>query len=338
MKENKLSFHEAMTSPCETCKPSVCCFFLQLDALKSQKLADLDKINFYLNFPNIEICLTPAWEWLVYYNYPCKFYDHDVAGCLIHNKPQQPGVCVNYNPYNCYYKQLQKTHDTLCREIIWINRERMDFLVSQISFDEDRLMSEIPGSDKIYEAMTHIPYNPPARVTAPGKEKTIPPAPRVEKTHLDFQNPCKDCASYCCRNLMFPQEKPSTYSNLDFLRYTLSFPGIELGISDAHWYVIAGTKCRFSEGTGCSIYEKPERPLVCKYYNPMQCIHKSAFGKTKPNGFLRVGYEEYSGLLETFRFDEEGDIIHGYSVKSFRQYIESKPWTTEVKNAGQYMA
>lgn len=331
MKQNKLTYDEAVASPCETCKPAICCHFLQLDTIKTQKLLDLDKINFYLNFPNIEICLTPAWEWIAYYNYPCQYYKPEDSGCRIHNQDRQPGVCVNYNPYNCYYKQLKKTRDNLCREIIWINRERMDFLTSQISFDEDRIMSEIPGNEKVYEAMTQIPYTSPDRVDPPQKEETRSPRQTAVKSHLDFQNPCKDCASYCCRNLMFPQEKPSTYSNLDFLRYTLSFPGIELGISDDRWYVIAGTKCRYSGGNRCSIYENTERPLVCKYYNPMQCIHKSIFGKAKPNGFMRVGYEEFDHLMGTFKFDEDGDIIHRFDVKSLREHIESKRGDYEKK-------
>jgi len=319
MKQNKLNYDEALASPCEACKPSVCCYFLQLDSIKSQKLLDLDKINFYLNFPNLDICLTPAWEWLVYYNYPCQYYDTNEFNCLIHNKPQQPGVCVNYNPYNCYYKQLKKTRDNLCREMIWINRERMDFLMSEIVFDEDRLISEIPGTEKVLEAMSRIPYKLPDRVEAPEQEKTHTSNELVVKSHLAFQNPCLDCASYCCHNLLFPQEKPSDYSSLDFMRYTLSFPGIELAISDGQWYVIARTICLNCKGNRCAVYEKKERPLVCRYYNPMQCIHKECFGKKKTNGFIRVGYEEFNSLMETTMFDEHGDIIEGYDVKSLRE-------------------
>jgi hypothetical protein len=328
MKQNKLTYDEAAASPCEACKPSICCYFLQLDSIKTQKLLDLDKINFYLNFPNIDICLTPAWEWLVYYNYPCRYYDQEESVCRIHNAGQQPGVCVNYNPYNCYYKRMKKTRDDLCPEMIWINRERMDFLMSQISFDDERIISEIPGNEKVLEAMSRIPYQVPDRVEAPKQEKTHTSNEVVVKSHLAFQNPCIDCASFCCRNLMFPQEKPSDYSSLDFIRYSLSFPGIELGISDEQWYIIARTTCLNCKGNRCTVYEKKERPLVCKYYNPMQCIHKECFGKKKTNGFIRVGYEAFNTMIETSMFDEHGDIIEGYDVKSLRER-----WTVQAPTA-----
>jgi hypothetical protein len=151
MKENKLTYDEALASPCAECKPSICCYFLQVDALTTQKLTDLDKIKFYLNFPNIEICLTEAWEWIVYYNYPCRFYDEKESICRIHDSEQQPGVCVHYNPYNCYYKRMKQTQGSLSQPMIWINRERLDVLTSHISFDDHRIISEIPGIGKLYE-------------------------------------------------------------------------------------------------------------------------------------------------------------------------------------------
>ncbi len=332
MKENKLTYEEALASPCVECKPSICCYFLQVDALTTQKLTDLDKIKFYLNFPNIEICLTEAWEWIVYYNYPCRFYDEKESICRIHDSQQQPGVCIHYNPYNCYYKRMRQTRDSLSQPMIWINRERLDVLASHISFDEHRIISEIPGTRKLYEMMAEIPYRVPDKTEPPDLDKPGGSDEVVIKSHLDFRNPCRDCEAFCCRNLLFPQDKPTTYTSLDFLRYTLSFPGIELVVSDAQWVVTARATCRHCQDNQCAVYETNERPLVCKYYNPLKCVHKNYFGKVEPDEFMRVGYEEFDRLMGTFKFNEEGDIIGSYDMKSLRErWIAPAPASSPSK-------
>jgi hypothetical protein len=338
MKETKLTYDEAIASPCAACKPCPCCYMLHLDEITANTLMDLDKVNFYLNFDNIEICLTLEGQWTVYYNYHCQNYDAEKATCRLHDAGQKTNVCAQYNPYNCFYKRLRTTRQDFCKEMIWINRDRMDFIMSQISYDEDRNISDIPELGKLYEAVSLIPYQVPGKVEAPKEDKrfiewkrsvvsktnTIDENEAVIKSHLDFQNPCKDCDSYCCQNLLSLQQIPTTYAALDFIRYASSFPGIEIGISDVHWFIITKTKCRHFKGGQCSVYEKQERPLLCRYYNAMQCIHKSCFDKAKPEGFMRVRGEEFNWLMETFKFDEEGNIIDGYDVKSLRAHIESK--------------
>jgi Fe-S-cluster containining protein len=297
---------------------------------------ELDKINYYLNFRSIEICLSADGEWTVYYNYPCRFFDTKKSLCTLHATPQKPGICVNYNPYYCFYKKIAKTRHHSNLGTLWINRERMDFLKSHVYFDEDRRVLEIPEKEKLFEELSRIPYEIPNLVAAPDEDQAImerkqfissetnPAGEGVLKSHLDLREPCKGCDSYCCQSLVFPQEKPSTYSSLDYLRYALGFPGLELGISDSRWYIIVKTTCLHLDSGRCSIHEKPGRPLICKYYNPMNCFHKSHLVEPGLNGFIRVGYEEFNWLLETYKFDDIGGIIESYDCRSFRAHIESK--------------
>lgn len=323
MKEQKLSYEEAMASPCQTCRSSPCCSMLQLDVLTTIGLMELDKINFYLNFDNIEILLTEGWEWNIYYHYPCRYYGPGESKCRIHDTGQQPGVCIHYNPYSCFYKKLDRARHNPGRGMIWINRERLDFLLSQISFAEDRKIAEIPETAKLHEPLSRIPYRVPHQVTVPGEGEPTISAKKAVKSHVDLQNPCQECDAYCCRSLMLPQSKPLTYTSLDFNRYALCFPGIELGISDDTWYIVAQTRCRHLEDSGCAVYDKEERPLVCRYYNARQCAHKACFEKASPNGFMRVGYEEFDRLMETFKFDEDGNIIADYGVNSLREHLSA---------------
>jgi hypothetical protein len=346
MKEKMLTYDEAMASPCTACRPCPCCYLLHLDALITMDVMDLDRISFYLNFDNIEICLTADGEWTVYYNYYCQHYDPKKAICHIHDAGQKPGVCAQYNPYRCFYKKLRTIRHHFYREMIWMNRERLDYFMSKILFDEDRNIKDIPGLKKLYKAVTRIPYQSPGKVEAPEEDKsfigwnqsvmsgTIPSDENETaiKNHLDFRNPCKDCVSYCCQNLLILQQLPATYSSLDYIGYALNFPGIELGISDDQWFIIAKTKCRHFKDNRCSIYKKQERPLLCKYYNAMQCLHKSCFEDAKPEGFIRIRSEEFNWLMETFNFDGKGNIIDGYDVKSLQAHIESK-WS-EIQDSG----
>lgn len=80
-----------------------------------------------------------------------------------------------------------------------------------------------------------------------------------------IQNPCTGGAAYCCKTLVFPHGFPTTASNLDYYRFCLGFPGVELGISDAGWSLIVKTTCRhLTEDNRCGVYGQASRPLISK--------------------------------------------------------------------------
>lgn len=336
MKENTLSYYEAVKSPCEVCSSSPCCSLFQLDLVTVTNLMGLDTINYYLNFDNIEICLSPGGEWTIYYSFPCRFFVKEKSVCTLHATPQKPGICVNYNPYYCFYKKAKNAKQDSQQGLMWINRERMDFIMNRVSFDDDRNLLDMPDKEKMFRELSSIPYREPDPVAAPAEDKansdwkhsvisqTGLPKETVVKSHLDLKSACSDCDSYCCKNLMFPMQIPATYSSLDYVRYALGFHGVELGISNEQWYITVKTSCRYLDGGRCSIYGKPERPLNCVYENSMHCFHKPCFSRPKPNGFMRIGFEEFDWLLESFKFDDLGNIIEYKDVGSLCAYIESK--------------
>jgi hypothetical protein len=346
MKDNKLSYYEAVKSPCEACSSSPCCYLFQLDLVTVNNLMDLDTINYYLNFDNIDICLSPGGEWTVYYNYPCRFYVKEKSICTLHATPQKPGICVHYNPYYCFYKKSKSTGPDRQQGVIWINRERMDAVMARVSFDEDRYLIDLPEKEHLYRELSGIPYSGPNPAAAPTEDKAAAewkhsvisgtglPEETVVKSHLDFRSPCGDCDSYCCKNLMFPTQIPATYSSLDYIIYALGFPGIELGISNDQWYINVKTTCAYLDGAQCSLYGKRERPLVCKFANPNHCFHRACFSLPKPNGFMRIGFEEFNWLLENFKFDNFGNILEYPEVGLLRSHIESK-WLETTGERGE---
>ncbi len=91
---------------------------------------------------------------------------------------------------------------------------------------------------------------------------------------------CAGCAAYCCKTLVFPQSLPVHVSNLDYFRFCLGFPGVELGISDHIWSLVVKTQCRhLNEQNRCSLFDLAERPLICKYYDAWKCDYKPQFGQ-----------------------------------------------------------
>ena len=39
---------------------------------------------------------------------------------------------------------------------------------------------------------------------------------------------------------------------------------------------------------------------------------------------MRIGYEEFNWLLESYRFDNHGNITVGWDTETLRRYVEDK--------------
>jgi Fe-S-cluster containining protein len=338
MKNETINYQEAIASPCATCSNAPCCSLLQLQRLSITTLNDLDLVAYYLNFDNIVVSFSVDGNWTIYYSYPCRFLNQTNYTCSIHNLPAQPNICIHYNPYNCFYKTAEAAKHDPGGNILWVNHQRMQYLQSILQFDTERKIIQLPEEANLFDLLTEIPYEEPKKkqpqvdqVLQAWKEQTLTgdfaltDPPNTNRTFQEIQNPCSGCAAYCCKTLLFPQDLPTTYSNLDFYKYCLGFPGVELGICDSQWTIIVKTKCRhLDEQNKCSIYGKSERPLICKYYDAAGCTYKIGFGQIRPEGYMRIGYEEFNWLLDTYRFDDYGNITLGWDTETLRRYIEDK--------------
>jgi Fe-S-cluster containining protein len=338
MKNETINYQEAIASPCATCSNAPCCTLLRLQQLSVTTLIELDLVSYYLNFDNIAVCLSVDGTWTIYYRYPCRFLNETNYTCSIHNLPHQPNICIHYNPYSCFYKTAEAGKHQPGGNIIWISHKRMQHLQSFLQFDTERKIVQLSEEVNLFALLAEIPYEDPPKkqpqadqVLQVWKEQnlsndsTLVNPPNTNKSFQEMQNPCSGCAAYCCNTLLFPQELPTTYSNLDFYKYCLGFPGVELGISNSQWTIILKTRCRhLDEQNKCSIYGEPERPLLCKYYDAGRCTYKIGFAEIRPEGYMRIGYEEFTWLLETYQFDDGGNITVGWDTETLRSYIEGK--------------
>jgi hypothetical protein len=327
---------EALASPCATCATSPCCTYLPLHTFKVRTLMELDHAVYLLNFDRIELGLSPSGDWGVYYRYPCRFLERSDFSCRIHNTPEQPQICIHYNPYQCWYKRVLTK--SVSEDFLRVDRSRLEYIVGLFTFDDAGAIVEAPDWATLVEGVAGLPPAPPERAAdPPGEDEAtrrwkelalLGANGQSEETptyaYTDLANPCDGCQAYCCRTLAFPTDVPGTRSGLDFLRFALGFPGVELAVADGAWSLVVRTTCRHLEGNRCSIFGRPERPLLCKYYDAWKCTYKAHFGLPRPTGFLRVRLEEFPWLAECFRFDEHGTMAQLLPTESIREHIEAR--------------
>jgi len=330
----RLGFQEAMTSPCDTCGTAPCCVYLPLHKFPVNTMMDLDYARYLVNFDRIELGLSSDGEWRVHYRYPCRFLDRATFRCTVHDTDDQPDICKNFNPYSCWYRKSlrQPLNDGYLR----IDHPRMTWIVEHSEFDDDRNLIGVPSWASMVEAFAALPYDEQRGDDEAMADEVFerwrrdvvaaspPPATPRGYAFQELADPCTDCSAFCCTALSFPHRAPVTRASVDFLRFVLGFPGIEVGIGDTGWTLIVRTRCRHLAGNRCSIFATPERPLVCRFYDAHQCAYRLQFGESRAAGFVRMRFEEFPAVASTFSFDAHGRVLHAPTAEEIRTAIETE--------------
>jgi hypothetical protein len=317
-----------MQSPCLTCATSPCCTYLPLQTFGVGNLIELDRAVYLLNFDRIELGLSREGEWSAYYRFPCRFLSREDFSCTVHQTPQQPSICVHYNPYNCWYKRAL-THAT-SPDFLRIDRARMEFIVQHTQFDTQGSIVDAPSWQVLQDAFGDSAIAAQGQFATNGThaERPMVPLEMAESyaySDQSLRDPCTGCGAYCCETLLFPQEAPTSLSALDYIRFCLGFPGLEVGVSDTGWTLIVTTRCRHLVDNRCGIFGQPERPLTCRYYDEWKCLYKVRFGQPRPSDFVRVALDQFEALAECFRFDSQGTIVEYRSSEDIRRHLEANP-------------
>lgn len=310
----KLSYQSVQSSPCHRCKSSDCCKHLLLNQLTAHQLQDLDTIKYYLNFVGLKVAFNTNGQWSIYYQATCdKFVESDQT-CSIHGQPSQPAICVHYNPYQCFYKSFdqvknQPNHDK--DSFIWMNVERFNHLVSALEFDESHMIIGLKQADSMLQQLNDIPY-----ATSNLDKSVDNTIIKPQTIDADFRqswqqlsDPCSACSAYCCRELVFPVPTPITYNTIDFINYALGFPGVSLGIHEHEWVLIVDVQCGHLNNNRCDLYNDPQRPLFCTYYDKHNCSYKKYLGSEPPHGYKRLTQAAFQHYFEQFSFDCNGILV-----------------------------
>jgi Fe-S-cluster containining protein len=336
-----LSFAEAMVSPCGTCESAPCCRYVPLHNFQVQTLRELDHARYLLNFDRIELGLSSAGRWTVYYRSRCRFLDPETSRCTIYTSPERPRICEHYNPYGCWYRRaLTGPGD---EEFLRIDGRRLEAITAHVLFDERRDVLAVPDWASLLDIVASIEPEPPTEADPPAEDAALSalegilagratPPDQGTWSYDEKHDPCTGCGAFCCRTLIFPFRAPQARVNVDYLKFVLGFPGIELGIADQGWSIVVHTTCRHLKDNRCAIYGRPERPLICRFYDAWHCQYKVHFGLPRPQGFLRVRLEQFRWLVEAIRFDEHGDVIELPATDSLRAHVEQR-WSEALRRS-----
>lgn len=325
----RLTLADARRSPCLSCSTSPCCTHLPVHSFRMTTLADLDHALYLLNFDAIRLGLAASGEWSVYYARPCRHLDPRDATCTVHGTDRQPNICVTYNPYQCWYRRV---FDAPVEDFVWFDRARLERLAAEVTFDDLRTIVEVPSWEQLVAEAAPPPPDPrtapaPTGVAATAVTTAVPltlgptrrrddPAPAPAAARPDdfrtfdaLRTPCEGCAAYCCTTLVFPKPVPTTNVHLDHWRFTLGFPGVQVGIGDDGWSLVLETTCRhLGADHRCGVFGLPERPLRCSYYDAWTCGYTSRFGPDPRPDFHRLGLAEFDTWLGGVGFDATGTV------------------------------
>jgi len=329
----RLSFDAARASPCADCESSPCCTHLPLQSFAMQTLADLDNAIFLLSFDHIELSLTIAGEWSVYYARPCTFLDAGTFGCTLHGSPRQPDICVHYSPYQCFYRPTFRAGAP--SGVLRVDRARIERFASLVAFDDDRVLRDLPSWETLVRELGEVPLTPAVDQPPRGPEEDPTRAWRQLVTlrtrgggaapeAFNPADPCAGCEAHCCKTLVFPHPLPVAAAQLDFFSFCLGFPGVQLGVADGAWAILVQTTCRHLEGNRCAVHGLPERPLRCRYYSAQSCSYKPIFAHERPEGFVRIGRAELPALMEAVAFDACGNVAGLPAPAELRDRIEAR--------------
>lgn len=330
-----LTYAEALESPCATCSTSPCCTHLPVHTFRVSTVGDLSYAAYLLNFDRIRLGVTRDGDWSVYYVHPCRFLDTERFACTVHDTVDQPQICRNYSPYQCWYKRSMTS--SVSPDFVFVDRTRLEFITEHVQFGEDRVVAAIPDWDDLLTALAGVNDDAPWDETRPAPEDEAqaqwqrdvlaaepePPPHRKPLPFADNPEPCANCSAPCCQTLEFPQGFPTTRSSLDFFRFCLGFPGVELVIADSGWTLAIRTRCRHLTDGRCGVYGKPERPLFCRYYDAWKCTYRDRYLNPRPTDSVRATLAEFGALSDSVRVDENGTILEIGTVAGIRASIEA---------------
>lgn len=327
------NFFGGRANPCLTCEGSPCCSYLPLHSIEPTTYLELDGLYKMLLFERVELGLSSSGTWSVYYTYACRFLERDQYMCGIHDTELQPKTCVYYKPYGCWYRRVLTGPAE--EDYLRVDLPRFRRIVELYRFDDNRRIVQTPPWEQVQQVCAEELERETATLadTAPSPDVAIwdlalepTPAPALPEAggFLDvLGDPCRACPSPCCHYLCIPNSPSETFMSLDFNRFALGFPGVELGISDTTWWLMLQSRCRYydAEAGGCGVYGQPERPLACTYFNQWSCTYRHEFTQALPEGFVRLRYEHFPVLAALMQFDERGRVTRHPSVDELQQAL-----------------
>lgn len=338
-----MSYSESLQSPCSSCTTVACCTHLPLHTFQVANLGNLSFAQYLLNFEHLRLGLNSSGEWSTYYVYPCSLLNQSTLKCTVHATPEQPQICSHYNPYQCWYRSALTQAST--DSFMLIDRSRLERLTTMLVFDEFRNIVHFPSWQELVAALSglsdddspaydapipDLPYDAWAASLASEEGPPLVRSARAAtgegaemwQSAAELNNPCSGCSAPCCDTIVFPQSLPTAASTMDFYRFCLGYPGVELTVTEQSWALAVKTRCRHFRDGRCAIYGQPDRPLFCTFYDEWKCTFASEYGVSRPAGTVRLRLDDFAALASSVTVGDNGVIVGLAPVDDLRARVE----------------
>lgn len=328
-----LTWAEARQAPCHTCQESYCCTHVVVSDFKMLTIIDVDYALYLLRHEGILLGLDADMQAKVFLYQPCVHLDQESGLCRVHSTPLQPATCSSYPAHSCIYRT--RMVDGIHPDAPLLDLGRMLWLAERMVFNEERFVVGRPDWDEVLAAFASMPLARQAAAVPPpdpvlaewrsivlGTKDGAATVPAHHYRDATVSDPCSGCAAYCCRTLVFGRPAPTDVAGLEWLRYCLGFPSVEIGISDDGWALVVHATCRHLDGGLCSLFGSDERPLRCTHYDALDCDYRAQFGTPRPDDIVRVSSEQFPLVQRMVAFDELGRIEAIPPAGAIRQLLE----------------
>lgn len=143
---------------------------------------------------------------------------------------------------------------------------------------------------------------------------------------LKLGNPCQNCEAPCCKMLLIPYQTPNTFMELDYIKYMLGFPGINMILhKNGTWQVQVEQTCTHLnlENNRCTLHDTPDKPKTCVFFNPYNCFYKHNFTGDHLRSVIKINAKAFEIIINQIEFDELGKIVSIPSQDVIEQIVRS---------------
>jgi hypothetical protein len=118
---------------------------------------------------------------------------------------------------------------------------------------------------------------------------------------------------------MTAHQPPRTFSDLDYVRYSLLFPNTEFLISsEGTWTLVRWQDCSAlkSDTCTCTLQGTVAKPRICTTFNPHNCWYKRNLVTSSPPDLYRLDLARFEVWVKEIVLDDSGTIV---AVPSFEE-------------------
>lgn len=87
----------------------------------------------------------------------CSLFDGESCTCSVHGTSRQPKVCVHFNAYDCWFRQILVGE---ARRALRLDLTRFERFVAAVEIDEDGRITSLPSFDETSRLVANLKIRP----------------------------------------------------------------------------------------------------------------------------------------------------------------------------------